>query len=124
MRTSAAVHSSMQSPRSFVRHPSRPHPWGIRSLQPLNERSESLLELGRRFLDLEQSSWLVRLGRAKSKFVQLGLIVLEFVYFVWNEIDNYSTSFSTFSLLVIEVITSVRTRIDHTYETTNDPTTK
>lgn len=68
MRTSAAVHSSMQSPRSFVRHPSRPHPWGIRSLH----RSESLLELGRRFLDLEQS--IIRgLGyRAKSRFVRLG----------------------------------------------------
>lgn len=72
MRTSAAVHSSMQSPRSFVRHPSRPHPWGIRSLQPLNDRSESLLELGRRFLDLEQSI-IHRLGyRAKSRFVRLG----------------------------------------------------
>lgn len=73
MRTSAAVHSSMQSPRSFVRHPSRPHPWGIRSLQPLNDRSESLLELGRRFLDLEQS--IIRgLGyRAKSRFVQVRL---------------------------------------------------
>lgn len=72
MRTSAAVHSSMQSPRSFVRHPSRPHPWGIRSLQPLNDRSESLLELGRRFLDLEQL--IIRgLGyRAKSRFVRLG----------------------------------------------------
>lgn len=76
MRTSAAVHSSMQSPRSFVRHPSRPHPWGIRSLQPLNDRSESLLELGRRFLDLEQSiihdSFKLSC-RAKSRFVQVKL---------------------------------------------------
>lgn len=53
MRTRAAVHSSMQSPRSLVRQPSRPHPWGILSLQPLYDRSESLLELGRRFLDLK-----------------------------------------------------------------------
>lgn len=72
MRTSAAVHSSMQSPRSFVRHPSRPHPWGIRSLQPLNDRSESLLELGRRFLDLEQSIIRGLAYRAKSRFVRLG----------------------------------------------------
>jgi len=41
----------MQSPRSLVRQPSRPQ--STLSPQPLYVRSESLFELGRRFLDLK-----------------------------------------------------------------------
>jgi len=51
IRTRAAAHSSMQSPRSLVRQPSRPQ--STLSPQPLYVRSESLFELGRRFLDLK-----------------------------------------------------------------------
>lgn len=117
MRTSAAVHSSMQSPRSFVRHPSRPHPWGIRSLQPLNDRSESLLELGRRFLDLEQS--IIRgLGyRAKSRFVQVRLLHK----FIRNAIgyDESIVQVCPLQLVTVECAVVVRARY-----TRNDPMTK
>jgi len=58
MRTRAAAHSSIQSPRSLARQFSnlQPYPLCILSPQPLYILSESLFELGRRFLDLKCTS--------------------------------------------------------------------